>query len=114
MSRAGEAQAVRVLKKGEHLFKAGELCKEAFLIQSGVVQLYLAKGKGKTELCQIRGPQTLGLECLLGVPNHAFSALVLSDVKAIIIPAVQAAAAYTAGPQLIKLFLKTTFDREKG
>src|SRR3954471_24784307 len=101
MPKAAPPQSTKVLKKGEHLFKAGEPCKDAFLIQSGVVQLYVQKGKGKTELCQVKGPQTLGIECLLEIPSHAVSALVLSDVKAIVIPAAQAAQAYAGGAQVI-------------
>lgn len=59
----------RVLQTGDHLFQAGELSAEAFIVRTGHLKSYRVHRDGEEQILGMHGPgDVLGFEALMGKP----------------------------------------------
>lgn len=104
---------LRVFKKGEHLFNEGEKAKSLYLIQSGLISVFLQRPKKNIEVFQISGSQILGEHVLSGAAQNPFSAVALNETKVLEIPVDLIRAQIGQSSQLIQLLFKSMAERQK-
>lgn len=73
---------LKTFKRGQQIYKEGEKSASAYLIQSGMVSVYLPKQKKNIELYRLTGGQVLAEEALYNLPLTA-SAVAINDVTVI-------------------------------
>lgn len=104
---------VKVVKKGEYLFKEGDKIQHIQLIQTGAVTLCLARPKKNIDLLNVGGSQVLGEQMLGGASTYPFSAIATAETKVVEIPADAFKQVVEGSPQMIKLLVKSLVDRVK-
>ena len=102
----------KIFPKGEFLFKEGDKASSLILIQSGSVQLCLAKPKKNIELAILGNGQIVGEQCLLG-GVYQFSAVALIETKTIELPADMYKQQVESAPQALKTVIKSLTERMK-
>ncbi|MFL5812219.1 MAG: Crp/Fnr family transcriptional regulator, partial [Bdellovibrionia bacterium] len=73
------SQYLKTLKKGELLFNEGDKATTVYLVQSGLISVYLQRPKKNIEIYQVAGSQVLGEHALFGSPQQPFSAVALNE-----------------------------------
>lgn len=102
---------VKELKKGEHLFKEGEMSRSMYYLKSGIVRIYKKKGNSSIEIDTIRAGQLLGeLAFLDGNPRSA-SGEALTNCTLVEVTASAFASTLGVLPDWMKLLLKTVVGR---
>jgi CRP/FNR family transcriptional regulator, cyclic AMP receptor protein len=108
--QAGKVTKMK-LKKGDLLFKEGDLSKAMYLIQNGVLRIYKKKNSTSIEIDTIRSGQIVGeLAFLDGNPRSA-SAEALTDCELTEISGPTFTASLSKMPEWIKILLKTVVGR---
>lgn len=105
--------AVRVVKKGDFVFKEGDKIQSLILVQSGSVQLCLARPKKNVDLSLVGPNQVLGEQALVG-GTYNYSAIAVVETKVIDLPADAYRGQVEASSQILKTVVKSLTDRLKG
>lgn len=77
---------VKVLKKGEYLFKEGDKIQSVWIVQSGQVSLCLQKNKKHIEIMTVGAGYVFADLIVQGILTHNFSAMTTNEVKAVEVP----------------------------
>lgn len=104
---------IKVFKKGESLIKEGEKAHTIYFIQSGSVNLNMVRQKQTIELMTLGSMQIVGEHALSGVVTNPYSAVAMSETKALELPADAVRAQIEAAPQLQKFLMKGLSDKLK-
>jgi hypothetical protein len=103
---------VRVVNKGELVFKEGDKVTSLILIQAGAVQLCVVRPKKNIELATVGAGQILG-EQALATGTYPYSAVATTEVKVVELPADLYKQQVEAAPQVLKVVIKSLTDRMK-
>lgn len=104
---------VKVLKKGEYLFKEGEKIQAVWILQSGQVSLCLQKNKKNIEIMTV-GPGYVFADLVVqGVLTYNYSAMVTNEVKAVEVPLDTFKQQFDALHPVHKTFVKGLSDKLK-
>ncbi len=99
------------LKKGDTLFREGEMSRALFVLNRGMIRLFIKKGDANIELDTIRNGQVLGeLAFLDGNPRSA-SAEALTDCELTEINSAQFLEVLKRCPEWLKMLLKAVVGR---
>lgn len=72
----------RILQAGDHLFQAGELGRESFIVRTGYLKNYRVHRDGEEQILGMHGPgDVLGFEALIGKP--ALSSVIALEICSI-------------------------------
>lgn len=105
------ANAGRIIKKGEFLFKEGDKITNLHLIQQGAVSVVLNRPNKNIEIYTAGPSQILGEQALNGTATHSFSAVATMESKVLDVPVDSFKQLADATPQTIKVFTKSMLDR---
>ncbi|MFN7729539.1 MAG: cyclic nucleotide-binding domain-containing protein [Bdellovibrio sp.] len=103
---------VKVVAKGEYLFKEGDKVTSLILIQSGALQLCIIRPKKNIELATVGAGQIVGEQALVG-GTYTYSAMATSETKVVELPGELYRAQVDGAAQIIKVVLKSLTDRMK-
>lgn len=103
---------VKTLAKGDILFKEGDKCQSLILIQSGAVQLFIARPKKNIEIAILGAGQVLG-EQAFASSAYAFSAVATAETKYIEVPGDTYRQMLDGSHQVLKHVVKSLGDRLK-
>ncbi len=83
------AAARRILRPGEHLFHAGEVCADAYLICSGSLESYFVHADGEEQILGLHGAgEVVGFDALFGAPaSTSVKAIDTTSLKVVRNPA---------------------------
>ena len=95
------------LKKGEILFKEGDIPQAVYLIQSGKVGLMLERSGKRLEVTSLGASQVLGESALFSNGRQAFSAEALQECKLVEVPLEIMKQQFEKSPAGIKLVVKS-------
>lgn len=100
----------RILKPGEHLFHAGELCKDAFLVCSGSLKSYFVYEDGEEQIIGLHGPgDVLGFDAVFGQP--ASSSIVAADISNVeILPNPATVLRHKCSPEMTEAIMRGMRD----
>lgn len=84
-----------------------------YIVQSGSVSVFLPRAKQSLEMYQLGPSQILGDQAVSGMSNYNFSAVALTEVKAIEMPVELVKNQIEGASQIVKLVFKSAFDRLK-
>ena len=104
---------VRVLKKGDYLFKEGEKIQSVWIVQSGQVSLGLHKNKKYIEVMTAGAGYVFADLIILGLPNYSYSGLVMNETKVMEVPLESFKQQYEALHQVNKAFIKGLSEKLK-
>lgn len=107
------ASPVKVVKKGEFLFKEGDKIQHIQLVQSGTVNVCLVRPKKNVDIMTIGASQVLGEQALFGGASHTFSAIATAETKVLEIPVEAFKQAVEGSQQMVKVLAKSLADRVK-
>ncbi len=105
--------SIRVLKKGEYLFKEGEKIQSVWIIQSGQVSLGLHKNKKYIEVMTAGAGYVFADLIILGLPNYNYSGLIMSETKVMEVPLESFKQQYEGLHQVNKAFIKGLCEKLK-
>ncbi len=100
----------RRFKKGEVIFKEGDVLPTFYVLQSGRVSLFLERGGQKIEVDQPIVGHVIGEQGVFGFPKQVFNAEAQSEVKVVEIPLDPMKTVYEKSPGPYKLFVKALGD----
>lgn len=103
----------RVFAKGEILFKEGDRTTHLYIVQSGLVSLFLPRPKKNVDLFQVTTWQVLGEYALQGAATHPVSAVAMNETKVLEVPIEVIKAQLESSPQLFKLLLKSLGEKQR-
>ncbi len=104
---------LKVLKKGEYLFKEGEKILSVWIIQSGQISLGLQKNKKYIEVMSAGAGYVFADLVILGLPNYSYSGLVMSETKVMEVPVESFKQQYDSLHQVNKAFVKGLCEKLK-
>jgi len=103
----------RTYRKGETIFSSSEPCDRVFLLQSGLVSLFVQKGEDRVEVAKAAAPQIIGEEALWGGRGRDVSAVALNDTQAIELSVAEAKSIIEGSPGIVKHLLRSVLKRQK-
>jgi CRP-like cAMP-binding protein len=104
---------VKIIKKGQFLFKAGDKIQSVFMIQSGQVNLCLQKNNKIVDIMTVGNGYVFADLVVLGTSQYLYSALAQHELKITEIPLEVFKIQYEALNALNKTFIKTMAERLK-
>lgn len=104
---------IRILKKGEYLFKDGDKIQTVFIIQSGQVCLCLQKNKKNIDLMNVGSGYVFADLIVLGQNQYNYSGLALQETKVVELPIEGFRQQYEGLHQIYKSMIKTTAEKLK-
>lgn len=104
---------IKVYKKGQFLFKAGDKIQSVFVIQSGQVNLCIQKNNKIFDVMTVGNGYVFADLVVLGTNQYLYSGLVQSELKVTEIPLEIFKLQYEALNPLNKTFIKTMAERLK-
>lgn len=107
------SQYLKTIKKGETLFSEGDKATTVYLVQSGLISVFLQRPKKNIEIYQVAGSQVLGEYALFSSPQHPFSAVALNETKVLEIPLELFKYQLDGSSQIIQLLLKSMIEKQK-
>lgn len=105
--------AVRVVKKGELVFREGDKITSLSVVQSGGVNLCLQRNKKTLDLMQVGTSQVLGEAALGGATTYTYSAVATTETKVLDAPIDQIKGLIDSANPVIKTLVKSMADRLK-
>lgn len=105
--------AVKVLKKGDYLFKEGEKIQSVWILQSGQISLCLQKNKKNVEIMTVGSGYVFADLIVQGVLTYNYSALVTNEAKAVEVPLDTFKAQFDALHPVHKTFVKGLSEKLK-
>lgn len=100
----------RKFKKGDLIFKEGDVLTNFYVLQAGKVSLFLERGGQKTEVDQPIVGHVIGEQGIFGFAKQAFNAEALSEVKLVELPLEPIKTVYEKSPAPYKVFVKALGD----
>jgi hypothetical protein len=104
---------IRVIKKGELVFKEGDKIQNLLMIQQGTISVFLARPKKNIELFSLGTSAILGEQALSGASVYPFSATATQEAKLLELPVDLVKQQVEAAPQTLKVLIKSLNDRLK-
>lgn len=104
---------VKVVKKGQFLFKAGDKIQSVYMIQSGQVNLCLQKNNKIFDIMTVGNGYVFADLVVLGTTQYLYSGLAQSELKYTEVPVDVFKGQYEALSPLNKSFIKTMAERLK-
>lgn len=104
---------VKVVKKGQFLFKAGDKIQSVFIIQSGQVNLCLQRNNKIFDIMTVGNGYVFADQVVLGAALYLYSGLAQQELKYTEVPVDVFKAQYEALNPLHKSFIKTMADKLK-
>ncbi len=105
--------SVKVLKKGEFLFKEGDKIQTIFVVQSGQISVCVQKNKKNIDLMTIGAVYVFADLFVLGIQNYNYSAMATQEIKVAEIPIDSFKQQYDSLHQVYKSFLKSMSEKLK-
>ena len=105
--------SLRTLKKGEFLYNEGDKILNIFLIQSGAVNLCLARNKKNIDMFPVGASQILGEQVLLGLSSFSTAAVATTETKVLEIPVDVFKQQFETAQQMYKIIIKSLSERLK-
>lgn len=103
---------IKIVAKGEYLFKEGDKVTSVILIQSGALQLCMIRPKKNIEIATLGAGQILG-EQAISQGTYGFSAIATVETKVVEVPAELFRQQVENSGQVIKVVMKSLSDRLK-
>jgi len=103
-------QNIKVVNKGELVFKEGEAQEKIYFIQSGRVSLYLERSGKRVEIDQLSTSHVLGESSYLSKGKHSYSVMALAPTKLLEVPTEFLVQQIEKSPSAIKLFVKSIIE----
>ncbi len=97
-------------KKGDLIFKEGDVLSSFYLLQSGRVSLFLERAGQRTEIDQPAIGQMFGEQGIFGFPKQMFSAEAQTEVRVVEMPIDPMKTVFEKSPGAYKLFVKAMGD----
>jgi len=104
---------VKIVKKGEYLFKEGDKIQSLLLVQQGGVSACVLRPKKSIDLFQVGASQVLGEAALIGAATHPYSAMATTETKVLEVPLDMFKLQADTAPQMVKVIMKSLGDRLK-
>lgn len=104
---------IRILKKGEFLFKEGDKIQTIYVAQSGQMSLCLIKNKKNIDLMSIGGGYVFADLFVLGIQTYSYSAMATQETKIAEIPLDSFKVQYESLHQVYKSFIKSLAEKLK-
>lgn len=104
---------VKVVKKGQFLFKAGDKIQSVYVIQSGQVNICLQKNNKILDVMTVGNGYVFGDLTVLGTGVYLYSGLAMQELKVTEIPLDIFKAQYESLNPTYKTFIKTMADKLK-
>lgn len=105
--------SVRVLKKGEFLFKEGDKIQTIFVVQSGQMSLCILKNKKNIDLMSIGAGYVFADLFVLGAQTYSYAVMATQETKVAEIPMDVFKPQYEALHQVHKTFIKSLSEKLK-
>lgn len=105
--------SVRVLKKGEFLFKEGDKIQTIFVVQSGQLSLCLLKNRKNIDLMSIGAGYVFADLFVLGAQTYTYATMATQETKVAEIPIDSFKVQYEALHQVYKSFIKSMAEKLK-
>lgn len=104
---------VKVIKKGQYLFKAGDKIQSVFVVQSGQINLCLQKNNKIIDIMTVGNGYVFADLVVLGANQYLYSALAQQELKVSEVPLDIFKTQYESLSPLNKSFVKTMADKLK-
>ncbi len=104
---------VKVLKKGEFLFKEGDKIQTIYFVQSGQISLCLSKNKKNVDLMTIGTGYVFADLIVLGIQAYNYSGMATQETKVVEIPIEGFKQQYESLHQVYKSFIKSMAEKLK-
>lgn len=104
---------VKVIKKGQYLFKSGEKIQSVFIIQSGQVSLCLQRNNKIIDVMTVGIGYVFADQIVLGAAQYVYCALALQELKVTEVPVETFKVQFEALNPLNKTFIKGMAERLK-
>lgn len=104
---------VRILKRGEFLFKESEKIQTVFILQSGQISVQVLKNKKNIELMTVTSGYVFAEPIVLGTLQYSYSAMASQETKVVEIPLESFKEQYDSFHQIYRSFIKSNCDRLK-
>lgn len=104
---------VKVLKKGEFLFKEGDKIQTIYVVQSGQLSLCLLKNKKNIDLMSIGSGYVFADLFVLGAQTYAYAVMAMQETKVVEIPIENFKVQYEGLHQVYKSFIKSLAEKLK-
>lgn len=104
---------IKVIKKGQFLFKAGDKIQSVYVIQSGQVSLCLLKNNKFVDIMTVGNGYVFADLVVLGSGQYLYSAMAQQELKVTEIPLALFKSQYEALNPLNKTFIKTMAEKLK-
>lgn len=103
--------ATKKLRKGDILFREGEMSNHMYLIRTGVIRIFKKKGDSQIEIDNLRAGQIVGEMAFLDGNSRSASAEALMDAELIEISQEIYQATLNSTPEWLKVLLKAIVSR---
>jgi hypothetical protein len=104
---------MRVLKRGEFLFKESDKVQTVFIIQSGQLSIQFLKNRKNTEIMTVSAGYVFADQIVLSSAQYTYSAMANQETKVVEIPIEAFKSQYESFHQIYKSFIKTSCERLK-
>ncbi|MEK6628085.1 MAG: cyclic nucleotide-binding domain-containing protein [Bdellovibrionota bacterium] len=104
---------IKIIKKGQFLFKAGDKIQSVFVVQSGQINLCLQKNNKIIEIMTVGNGFVFADLVVLGVSQYLYSALAQQEIKYSEVPVDIFKTQYESLSPTNKSFIKTMADKLK-
>ncbi len=101
---------MKKLKRGEFLFKEGDVPSTIYLVQSGKIGLMLDRGSKRLEITTLGASQVLGESGLFSTAKYPYSAEAQQETKVLEVPLEIMKAQFEKSPTGIKLLVKSLVE----
>lgn len=105
--------SIKVLKKGEYLFKEGDKIQVVYIVQSGQLALCLIKNKKNIDLVNIGPGYVFADWAVLGLQQYSYSCMATHETKVMEIPLESFMQQHEALHPVYKSFVKSVSDKLK-
>ncbi|MBC7459017.1 MAG: cyclic nucleotide-binding domain-containing protein [Bdellovibrionaceae bacterium] len=104
---------VKVLKKGEYLFKEGDKIQTVFILQTGQINLCLQKNKKNIDIMNVGAGFVFADLLVLNTAQYIYSGMATQETKVVEIPIDSFKQQYESLHQIYKSFIKTMAEKLK-
>lgn len=73
--------AIKVLKKGDYLFREGDKIQSIWVVQSGQMSICVQKNKKNVEIMNVGTGFVFADLAVLGLPQYNYAAMATTEVK---------------------------------
>ncbi|MCB0356603.1 MAG: cyclic nucleotide-binding domain-containing protein [Bdellovibrionales bacterium] len=103
-------QNIKEIKRGESLFKEGEVAEKVYFVQSGRVSIFIERNGKKIEIDQAIGSQAVGELAVLGNVKQIYSAEAVVNTKVLEIPVALLKTMLDSAAPGLKLLVKSSLE----